>query len=84
MTELVHWYNEVHRHSAIGFVTPAQRHAKTDEAMLKARAAVYEKAQQKHPARWSKKTRDWTFTNAVHLNPDTLQTKEAEADQKVA
>ena len=23
----VHWYNEEHRHSAINFVTPAQRHA---------------------------------------------------------
>ena len=84
VTELVHWYNDEHRHSAIGFVTPAQRHAKNDEAMLKARVAVYEQAQQKHPERWSKNTRDWTFTNAVQLNPDTPQTKEAKADQKVA
>ena len=84
VTELVHWYNEVHRHSAIGFVTPAQRHAKTDEAMLKARAAVYEEAQRRHPARWSKETRDWTFTNAVHLNPDRPQTKEAQANQEGA
>jgi transposase InsO family protein len=84
VTELVHWYNEEHRHSAISFVTPAQRHAQTDKAMLKARAEVYEKARQKHPARWSKETRDWAFTNTVHLNPDTPQTKEAEANQKVA
>ena len=27
VTELAHWYNEDHRHSAIRFVTPAQRHA---------------------------------------------------------
>ncbi len=53
MTELVHWYNEQHRHSAIGIVTPVQRHAQTDEALLHARAAVYEKARQKHPTRWS-------------------------------
>ena len=84
VSELVHWYNEDHRHSAIGFVTPAQRHAQQDEAMLKARAAVYEQARQKHPARWSKNARHWTFTNAVHLNPDTPQTKELEADQKAA
>ncbi len=27
VTELVHWYNEQHRHSAISFVTPEQRYA---------------------------------------------------------
>ena len=52
VTELVHWYNEEHRHSAISFVSPAQRHAQTDEAMLQARAAVYEKARQRNPMRW--------------------------------
>ena len=81
---MVHWYNDEHRHSAIGFVTPAQRHAKNDEAMLKARAEVYKAAQRNHPERWSKSTLNWTFTNAVHLNPDTPQTKEAQADPKVA
>lgn len=29
----VRWYNEEHRHSAIRFVTPAQRHAGEDVAM---------------------------------------------------
>jgi transposase InsO family protein len=84
VTDLVHWYNEDHRHSAISFVTPAQRHAQTDEAMLQARAAVYEKARQQNPTRWSRRTRDWTFINEVHLNPDSSQTKESEADQKAA
>ena len=84
VSELVHWYNDMHRHSAIGFVTPAQRHDQTDEAILNARAVVYEKARHKHPERWSKETRDWTFVSAVHLNPDIPQTKEAQADQKVA
>ena len=40
----VHWYNEEHRHSAIGFVTPAQRHAGLDAALLRKRAEVYEAA----------------------------------------
>ena len=84
VTELVHWYNEQHRHSAIHFVTPAQRHAQTDAALLNARAAVYEKARQKHPTRWSGNTRDWAFINEVHLNPDRPQAKESEADQKAA
>jgi putative transposase len=84
VTELVHWYNEDHRHSAISFVTPAQRHAQTDEALLRARAAVYEEARHKHPQRWSTRTRDWTFIDAVHLNPDRPPTKEVEADKKAA
>ena len=84
VTELVHGYNEEHRHSAIGFVTPTQRHGQTDEAMLQARDAVYEKARQKPPMRWSERTRDWTFIDEVHLNPDSQQTKESEPDRKAA
>lgn len=80
----MHWYNQDHRHSAIGFVTPAQRHSKTDEALLQARAVVYEQARQKHPTRWSQKTRDWRFVDVVNLNPDNPQTKEAENSKKVA
>ena len=44
VTSWVHWYNNVHRHSAISFVTPAQRHAQVDERMLQERAAVYQLA----------------------------------------
>ena len=66
----VHWYNEEHRHSAIGFVTPAQRHAGSDIALLRQRAEVYEAARKKHPARWSGTTRNWQPVHVVHLNPD--------------
>jgi putative transposase len=41
VTELVHWYNNEHRHSAIKFVTPAQRHAGNDRTLLDARTKVY-------------------------------------------
>lgn len=84
VTELVHWYNEEHRHSAISFVTPAQRHAQTDQALLQARAAVYESARQQNPQRWSTGTRNWAFLDAVHLNPDSPQTKESEAAKRAA
>lgn len=84
VTELVHWYNEEHRHSAISFVTPAQRHAKADHALLQARAAIYEQARRKNPQRWSAKTRDWAFIHAVHLNPDSPEIKEETAGQKAA
>jgi putative transposase len=80
----VQWYNEQHRHGAIGFVTPAQRHAQTDATLLQARAAVYEQARQKHPSRWSGNTRNWAFIETVHLNPDKPPTQESKSDQKVA
>ena len=84
VTGLVHWYNDEHRHSAISFVTPAQRHAQVDEKMLQARAAVYERARQQNPLRWSAQTRDWHFIDAVHLNPDSSQLKETEAARNAA
>jgi len=69
-TDLVHWYNDEHRHSAIGFVTPSQRHAGLDVALLQDRAMVYERARQANPLRWSNATRDWSRVDCVHLNPD--------------
>jgi transposase InsO family protein len=38
----VHWYNEEHRHSAIKFVTPSQRHAGLDDELLRKRVEIYE------------------------------------------
>ena len=71
VTELVHWYNHEHRHSAIQFVTPAQRHLKLDEAILAERAKVYATARNANPNRWSGKTRNWSPITEVHLNPQT-------------
>ena len=66
----VHWYNEEHRHSAINFVTPAQRHAGLDSALLRKRVEVYEAAKARHPERWSGATRNWEPVTIVHLNPE--------------
>jgi len=66
----VHGYNEEHRHSAIGFVTPTERHAGADIALLRNRVEVYETAQAKHPERWSGTTRNGQPVQFVHLNPD--------------
>lgn len=66
----VHWYNHEHRHSAIRFVTPAQRHAGQDAALLRKRAAVYQAAKTAHPERWSGDTRNWEPVPIVRLNPD--------------
>jgi putative transposase len=65
----VQWYNHEHRHSAIGFVTPVQRHDGEDEMILARRKAVYEEAKQRNPVRWSGHTRDWKACGEVWLNP---------------
>ncbi len=65
----VYWYNSVHLHSAIGFVTPDQRHRGADAGILQKRAAVYEAARRRNPQRWSKSTRCWDRVEVVRLNP---------------
>ncbi len=64
------WYNFEHRHSGIRYVSPAQRHAGEDQAILAARHELYTRARELNPARWSGKTRDWSPIGAVTLNPD--------------
>ncbi len=66
----VHWYNVEHRHSGIRYVSPAQRHAGEDRAILAARHALYASARDLNPARWSGETRSWTPVGAVTLNPE--------------
>ncbi len=72
----VQWYNHEHRHSAINFVTPAERHAGLDTALLIQRAAVYEAAKARHPHRWSGPIRNWQPVLVVHLNPDHHATEQ--------
>ena len=61
----VFWYNETHLHSAIGFVTPSDRHAGRDVPLLARRRAVYEAARRSHPERWSGATRNWDRVDVV-------------------
>ncbi len=69
VTRFADWYNNEHRHSAIRFVTPAQRHAGQDHDVLRRRKAVYEAAKARHPERWSGATRNCEPVRVVHLNP---------------
>lgn len=68
------WYNTEHRHSAIRFVTPDQRHRGEETAVLSNRHRIYEAARAAHPERWSGKTRQWTPIGSVWLNPDRSET----------
>ena len=68
--DFVRWYNFDHRHSGIRYVSPAQRHAGDDHAILAARHDLYLKARERNPARWSGDTRNWAPIGAVTLNPE--------------
>jgi putative transposase len=68
--QFVRWYNHEHRHSGIRYVSPAQRHAGDDHAILAARHALYTRAREANPARWSGSTRDWSPLGPVTLNPE--------------
>ncbi len=67
----VSWYNDEHKHSAIRFVTPNQRHNGLDKAILEHRKRVIEQAKKDNPERWNgRKTRNLTPVGQVYLNPN--------------
>ena len=66
--EFVFWYNEVHLHSGIKFVTPSSRHVGKDSEILSLRKKVYEGARLKNPNRWARGTRNWKKVEEVFLN----------------
>ena len=80
----VQWYNDEHRHSAIRYVTPNQRHRGEDGDLLEQRKAVYERARQQNPQRWSGKTRNWNPVEEVWLNPPKEHQAEKEQESKAA
>lgn len=65
----VTWYNTEHRHSALAFVTPEQRHRGEDAAILAKRRQVYAAARERHPLRWTRQSRPWVAPDRVWLNP---------------
>uniref|UniRef100_UPI0025F4D9E2 IS3 family transposase n=12 Tax=Thiolapillus sp. TaxID=2017437 RepID=UPI0025F4D9E2 len=80
--EFVQWYNQQHRHSAIHFVTPNQRHEGKDHAILEQRKEVYAAARTRNPARWSGAIRNWDRIENVWLNPPkAIRAKEQKLDR---
>ena len=70
VSSFVDWYNNEHLHSGIKYVTPNSRYTGEDEFILKKRNQTYVKAKEKHPERWSQKTRNWDHQKIVCLNPN--------------
>ena len=70
VTRFVSWYNTEHRHSALRYVTPDQRHTGADLAILARRDTLYERARRETPDRWSGQIRNWAPGDTVILNPE--------------
>jgi transposase InsO family protein len=67
--KFVNWYNNIHLHSGINFISPSSKHFNLDVEILKKRDKVYTEAKLKNPLRWSSKTRNWSVVEVVELNP---------------
>jgi len=79
VVRFVDWYNGEHRHSAIRYVTPNERHSGQEQAILAHRQHVYERARRRNPQRWSRGTRDWSPVGEVVLNPERKESLEKAA-----
>ena len=79
-----HWYNEEHRHSALKFVTPGQRHRGEDSAILMQRKVLYETAKAKRPERWSSSSRNWNRPAVIKLNPAKSRSDQVTETRKAA
>jgi len=77
--DFVLWYNSEHRHSKLAYVTPNERHTGQDVAILANRQAVYQRAKQQNPERWSRSTRQWTSPKEVTLNKKRTSKNEKNA-----
>lgn len=82
--DFVYWYNEVHRHSGIRFVTPAQRHRGDEVQILGHRKAVCAAAKQRRPERWSGEIRNWSPIRKVWLNPENTNAVDDGIEEKAA
>jgi len=72
--KFINWYNNRHRHSALNFVTPQQKHTGEDVAALQKRKQTYNNARKNRPERWiQNKTQNCKPVTATTLNPMDLR-----------
>ena len=70
LADFINWYNTVHRHSGIGYVTPQQRRTGISSQLFAKRNETLVAAWKKHPERFPKKgPRMWKERSVVYLNP---------------
>ena len=72
--QFFHWHNHQHRHSGIGWLTPADRHAGLAEAKTDQRQTVLDAAYQAHPERFVRRPpQPPTVPDAAWINPPAPQ-----------
>jgi len=76
MASFIDWYNTEHLHSALGYVTPQQRHDDSAKAIFEVRNRTLEHAYKRHPERWSRPPKTWSAPNVVYLNPSDATKEE--------
>jgi len=69
----VGWYNGEHRHSAIRYVTPNERHSGHERFVLARRRELYQQARHANPQRWTRSIRNWDRVDLVVLNPERVR-----------
>ncbi len=82
--EFVRWYNHEHLHSAIRFVSPADRLEGSEHEVLGQRKQVYEAARRRNPESWTRETRCWKPVEEVVLKGDQLKVKPDTQERKTA
>lgn len=69
VNEFVNWYNEIHLHSGIKYVTLGKRHRGEDIEILKKRKDIYAQAKKRTLEHWSGSIKNWERSEVVALNP---------------
>ena len=70
MGGFIDWYNTVHRHSGIGFVTPEQRRRGEDKVLFEKRNQTLREAWERLKHRFPKTgPKLWEYKRVVYLNP---------------
>ena len=70
MGDFILWYNTMHRHSMLGYITPQQRWKGEDLRLFALRNQKVQKAFAEHHERFSRKgPKEWRSKGVVYLNP---------------
>ena len=68
--EFVTWYNQVHYHSGINYLTPESLHNGTAYDIMEKRIEIYECNQKLNTHRFNTGIRNWEVATIVYLNPE--------------
>jgi putative transposase len=68
------WYNEIHYHSGIGYLRPADLHDGIHTAIIERRQATLDRAHATHPERFTKPPRPANAPAQAWINKPTIQT----------